>query len=240
MKTSRFLTGVAASSLILGMALITVSPVLAHSGNRGRGGGGHNELRLEIRDEQLDMDNIFDRVRLDIRDRDRDNDENRFRLEIRDDDEGNRIRLRVRGENIMHLDKITEKIIRMFKLEKKDVVPKIVKTTRTTLSGSNEVPANNSTATGSGIFTINTRKNTVRFNITFSGLSGTETGAHIHGFVPSGSNAPIIFTLPSGSPKTGVWNYLESEEADILAGKTYVNIHSTVFPNGEIRGQIVF
>ena len=31
----------------------------------------------------------------------------------------------------------------------------------------------------------------------------------------------------------------EGQEANILAGLTYVNIHSQMFPGGEIRGQII-
>ena len=41
-----------------------------------------------------------------------------------------------------------------------------------------------------------------------------------------------------GSPKIGVFNYSQAQEANILNGLSYVNIHSVNFPNGEIRGQI--
>ncbi len=37
---------------------------------------------------------------------------------------------------------------------------------------------------------------------------------------------------------SGTVNFLEANQAAIVAGKTYVNIHSGVFPGGEIRGQI--
>lgn len=113
-------------------------------------------------------------------------------------------------------------------------------TTSATLTGAKQVPVNSSTATGNGTFTINTVNNTLSFNISFSGLTGTETGAHIHGPATATQNAPVLFSLPLGSPKVGVWNYPEAQEADILAGRMYVNVHSTVFPDGEIRGQIVF
>ncbi|MBI2906509.1 MAG: CHRD domain-containing protein [Chloroflexi bacterium] len=109
-----------------------------------------------------------------------------------------------------------------------------------TLQGSQEVPPTASTATGSGAFTIDTAANTLSFNITFSGLiGGAETAAHIHGPAAAGVNAGVLFPLPLGSPKTGVWNYPEASEADILAGRTYVNIHTPLLPGGEIRGQIL-
>ncbi len=106
------------------------------------------------------------------------------------------------------------------------------------LNGANEVPATTSPATGFGVFVINTNNNTVNFHIAFNGLSSAETASHIHGPALAGANASVLFTLPLGSIKNGVWNYLESQEADILAGRTYVNVHSTTSPDGEIRGQI--
>ncbi len=111
-----------------------------------------------------------------------------------------------------------------------------------TLNGAQEVPPTPSTATGSGTFTIDTAANTLSFNISFAGLSGAPTDAHIHGPAPPGANANILFSLtPLGltSPITGTWNYPEASEADILAGNTYVNIHTLLFPGGEIRGQIL-
>jgi len=95
-----------------------------------------------------------------------------------------------------------------------------------------------STATGTASIVVDTGSNTLSYTITFSGLQGTETAAHIHGFCLSNPGCSPVHTLPAGSPKVGVWNYLEAQEADILAGLTYINIHSTVFSGGEIGGQI--
>jgi len=96
-----------------------------------------------------------------------------------------------------------------------------------------------STAIGSGVFTIDTDANTMSYTIKFVNLTSSETAAHIHGFSAPGANSSPQHTLPAGSPKIGVWNYLEGQEADILAGLTYVNIHTTFYSGGEIRGQIV-
>ncbi|HIH44658.1 MAG TPA: CHRD domain-containing protein [Candidatus Methanoperedenaceae archaeon] len=108
-----------------------------------------------------------------------------------------------------------------------------------TLDGSQEVPPNVSPATGLGTFVLDTNANTLSFNIQYSGLVATETASHIHGPAPAGVNGPVIFPLPLNSPKIGVWNYPEAQEQNITAGLTYVNIHTTVYPGGEIRGQIV-
>ena len=48
-----------------------------------------------------------------------------------------------------------------------------------------------------------------------------------------------LFGLPAGSPKDAVWNFTEPQQPNIIAGSTYVNIHSTMCPSGEIRGQIL-
>ena len=107
------------------------------------------------------------------------------------------------------------------------------------ISGSQEVPAVDTPAQGFGLFIIDTAANTLDFEIFFEGLIGNETAAHIHGPAEVGEETGVLFDLPSGNPKTGTWDYDESQESTILSGQTYVNIHSDVFPEGEIRGQLL-
>jgi hypothetical protein len=108
------------------------------------------------------------------------------------------------------------------------------------IDGAQEVPVVVTPATGLGHALLDTGTNTLFYHVEFSGLLGPETAAHIHGFAPSGvGGAGVLHGLPPGSPKIGAWNYLEAQEADIMAGLTYFNIHSTVHGGGEIRGQIV-
>ncbi|HRP62169.1 MAG TPA: CHRD domain-containing protein [Phycisphaerales bacterium] len=106
------------------------------------------------------------------------------------------------------------------------------------LRGGQEVPPVSTTARGSGRFIVDTDAKTVTYYINFRGLSSTETAAHIHGVADPGVNAGIKHNLGTGNPKAGVWNYNPADEADILAGRMYVNVHTTNFPGGEIRGQI--
>jgi CHRD domain len=107
------------------------------------------------------------------------------------------------------------------------------------LSGMQEVPPNTSGGIGCGQFSIDTCANTMAFRITYSCLNAPETAAHIHGAAAPGANAGVVFPLPPGPVKTGIWNYPEALEAAILDGRMYVNIHSAAFPGGELRGQIV-
>lgn len=107
------------------------------------------------------------------------------------------------------------------------------------LSGDQEVPPAATAAIGGGQLRIDTAANTVTYHITFAGLTGAATAAHIHGPADPGTNGGVLHTLPTSNPMTGVWNYAEANEGDILDGKTYVNIHTGMFPAGEVRGQVV-
>jgi len=109
---------------------------------------------------------------------------------------------------------------------------------RADLDGNQEVPPTGSPGTGVGQFLVDTVTNTLFYHISYSGLVGSEVGAHIHGFAAAGANAGIKHGLPAANPKIGSWAYAEADEASILAGLTYVNIHTTTSPGGEIRGQI--
>jgi hypothetical protein len=108
-----------------------------------------------------------------------------------------------------------------------------------TLEGIQEVPPNASPATGSAVCVMDTDANTLNYTISFSGLTATQTAAHFHGFAPAGVNAGVLHGLALGSPVIGVWNYMEAQEANIIAGLTYINVHTQAFPGGEIRGQVL-
>lgn len=98
---------------------------------------------------------------------------------------------------------------------------------------------NASPATGSGSLTLDAGK-MLSFNISYSGLLGTENAAHIHCCAPPGMGAGVAFGLPAGNPKVGSVGPLNAQqEADLNAGLMYVNIHTLPnFAGGEIRGQI--
>jgi hypothetical protein len=115
-----------------------------------------------------------------------------------------------------------------------------------TYSGSNEVPANASTATGTITGNYDSTTNTISFTITFSGLGSNVTAAHFHGPAFPGTNAPVTYGhtgFPTGVTSgtfTGTQVITDAEEKDLLAGKWYSNIHTATFPGGEIRALIFF
>jgi len=118
----------------------------------------------------------------------------------------------------------------------------------TPLTGSQEVPANGSRASGHVTATLDGMTLTVTG--TFSGLESdynTSVGAHIHlGF--AGENGPVNFPLTptlDGNLRGGFFaaaeNTLTLSEAQVAAlmgRRYYVNIHTVNLPAGEIRGQL--
>lgn len=109
-----------------------------------------------------------------------------------------------------------------------------------TLTGAEEVPAVATAARGMAEVQHDTLRNLVTWKVTFNGLSGPPTGAHIHGPAAPGRNAPVVvpFAGPLGMEIRGQAALTPQHVADLAAGRWYVNIHSAAHPAGEIRGQL--
>lgn len=137
------------------------------------------------------------------------------------------------------------------------------------LSGSAEVPPNNSAGTGKAIVTIS--GNMMRVQLNFSGLTGNTTASHIHAPTATASTgtAGVATTTPTftGFPlgvKAGTYDHtfdmtlassynpayitanggtpasaFTALKTAIAAGKSYLNVHSSFAPGGEIRGFLV-
>ncbi|QNA43133.1 CHRD domain-containing protein [Lacibacter sediminis] len=119
-------------------------------------------------------------------------------------------------------------------------------TFKRTYSGANEVPANASTATGTIMGAYNAAINRIFYSIEFSGLSANAIAAHFHAPAMPDTTAPV--TLGNAGFPTGVTSgvyrrtnvFNDVQEKYLLAGLMYSNIHTTLFPGGEIRTQIFF
>jgi hypothetical protein len=110
--------------------------------------------------------------------------------------------------------------------------------------GTNEVPSNASTATGTVMGTFNSATNRIIYTITFSGLAGNPTGSHFHGPAGPGTNAPVLVSLP-GFPAATSGSYSGTSvlsdlfETQFLSNLWYANLHDATFPGGEIRAQLI-
>lgn len=120
-------------------------------------------------------------------------------------------------------------------------------TTEVSLSGAQEVPTVETSATGSATATLSGSTLTVAGE--FSGLSSplvevAGSSGHIHQ-APAGSNGDVIFplevtTVDSMSGTFNLSTELSPEQvAAYEAGEFYLNFHTEVNQGGELRGQIL-
>ena len=137
-----------------------------------------------------------------------------------------------------------------------------------TLTGSQEVPPSGSAGTGSALVTLDTATNLLTVNVSFAGLGSPTIASHIHCCALPGTNAMVATAVPTfpGFPlgvTTGT--YLMTFDLTVAStynpafitahggtvagamaafieglnsGQTYLNIHTSQFQGGEIRGQL--
>ena len=116
---------------------------------------------------------------------------------------------------------------------------------KATLSPGKEVPKPTGAKAGAGgLFSAGvTRKatgGTLAWRLTFHGLTGRAIAAHVHMGKP-GVAGPIAVALcgPCRSGQRGSAKVNARTVTALLAGRAYVNVHTTKNPGGEIRGQVV-
>jgi hypothetical protein len=117
------------------------------------------------------------------------------------------------------------------------------------LTGAEEVPPTGSPATGFGTVLLDDQALTITVDLSFSGLVAPSTAAHLHE-APFGVNGPIEFPLnlgaalgqTAGAIPRQVFPLTEGQDdvEEFLGEEYYFNVHSTQFPNGETRGQVLF
>ena len=106
-----------------------------------------------------------------------------------------------------------------------------------TLSGASETPSNASAATGSATGVYNPTTKILTVTIAYSGI--TVTVAHLHKGAVGVSGPPEFPLAVTASPISFTSSALSTtDETDLLENKYYVNLHSSAFPGGEIRGQL--
>ncbi|MFK7804483.1 MAG: S8 family serine peptidase [Anaerolineae bacterium] len=111
------------------------------------------------------------------------------------------------------------------------------------LSGANEVPPVSSTVTGGADFSYNFYTNELSYTVSVENPDNVEiTAMHIHSGT-TGTNGGVIYnfsiaTSTTSFTETGSATLSDAEEAALVNGNLYVNVHSSVNGSGEVRGQI--
>lgn len=110
------------------------------------------------------------------------------------------------------------------------------------LTGPQEVPPVVTSGIGTCTITLDDVTGSVSVTGSFTGLSGSATAAHIHGLAAPGVSAGIIVGLVETGGTSGTISgggiLTPAEVTGMLAGLTYVNVHTPAHGGGEIRGQI--
>jgi CHRD domain len=117
----------------------------------------------------------------------------------------------------------------------------------TDLSGAEEAPGpGDSDATGQADLTLNQGQGEVCFDLSWAQIDGTVVAAHIH-VGDAGTPGPIVVGLFMGTAFAGTdtaSGCVDEVDPDLIKAirqnpsAYYVNVHSTVFPAGAVRGQL--
>jgi hypothetical protein len=92
---------------------------------------------------------------------------------------------------------------------------------------------------GHGTFTGTLTGTKLKFTLTFAGLTGPATAAHIHlGAMGVSGNVLVPLCTPCKSPVTGTVTVSAAVQKDFTKHDLYVNVHTVKNPAGEIRGQL--
>lgn len=134
-------------------------------------------------------------------------------------------------------------------------------TFKATLNGASEVPAVASTGSGTFTATLDTVTQDFIYDLTFTGLTSGVNNGHIHG--PASPTATAGTTINFNTLAGATFSFGQTSGTGrgiarlntayqitatingdslrklLFAGLTYANIHTTQFPGGEIRGQIL-
>ena len=117
------------------------------------------------------------------------------------------------------------------------------------MDSTQEVPAPTGAAkgTGTGAFNLSGSATSTQltYRITVNGLTGNLNAGHFH-YGAMGVAGPVVKSLTFiNNTATGVWSSSDATQplvdsllTALLHGELYVNVHTTVNPGGEIRGQL--
>jgi hypothetical protein len=112
------------------------------------------------------------------------------------------------------------------------------------LTGAQQVPPIQIPGTGTADLTYDPSTRVLIWTITYGGLSGPVTMAHVHGPAAEGKNGPVVIWISkqgssAASPISGQATLTPEQAQQFAAGEWYINVHTKAHPAGEIRGQVI-
>lgn len=116
-------------------------------------------------------------------------------------------------------------------------------TVKVKLTGMAESPMGAKHGAGSARFTFNVSKKTVCYSITVMGIKLPAAAAHIHSG-KAGKNGPVLVPLMAPGKTGHSAACVHSVNASLIKGMMnhptsyYLNVHTTNYPNGAVRGQL--
>lgn len=118
---------------------------------------------------------------------------------------------------------------------------------RATINAAQENPATRSEAMGSAVMLYDVAANTFDLWVTLEDFSNTISASHIHEAI-TGINGQVVTNLGdetvyarTGNTITGVFRGVThgGDPVALLQSGAYLNFHSSEFPGGEVRGQLI-
>ena len=109
------------------------------------------------------------------------------------------------------------------------------------LDGSQETPPVTTTGSGTAYARLDSNLSSLTYRITYAQLSSAFTASdfHLGAYGVTGGVAEAITTTYVGNTMSGTWsNIPDSTIINLVRGNIYINVHSTLHPGGEIRGQL--
>jgi len=110
-------------------------------------------------------------------------------------------------------------------------------------SGSQEVPVVASNGTATIVSTYDADANTLAYTITWADLNDNVNNMHFHGPADPTISAGVAiaitgWTATKAGTISSTATLTETQEAELLGGKWYYNIHTPFKTSGEIRGNL--
>lgn len=112
------------------------------------------------------------------------------------------------------------------------------------LTGSQETPATTTSGFGNATITFDSTRQNINVTITVANLGSPITAAHIHGAAAGAAGSVVLAFTPAASftnnKLTGTFPITSDLASQILANPSnfYVNVHTSQFPGGAVRGQL--